>query len=127
MSNARRPTTARKVTTKTEDNRRAELDHGVALTLDGETYTLRVGDMTPNLAREVRKVIGRSFRSLIDDLSSDPDIDVIAEAIWVARHMKGDKVDLDTIVLDYDLIDSDAFDIALAGSSAGEDDGSPEA
>jgi hypothetical protein len=127
VSNAKRPALAKKQTAKTEANRREALDEGVKLTLDGEEYVLRVGDVTPALAREVRNVTGHSFMRLISMLGEDPDIDVIAEAIWVARRVRGDEVDLDDVIVDYGLIAGEGFDIETAGSSEGEVDGSPEA
>lgn len=125
MSNARRPTAARKVTKKTEESRREALDQGVRITLDGESYTLRIGDVTPAMARELRRETGHSFMALVNLLGDDPDIDVIAEAVWVARRMAGDEVALDDVMLDYNNL-GDGFDIDVAKPLEVVDDG-PEA
>lgn len=124
---ADRPTLARKVTKGSEANRNAELDQGVRLVVDDKSFVLRTGDISPAIAREFRKTTGRSVRSLIDDLSEDPDIDVIAEAIWVAQRIDGETVALDDVVIDYDLLASDRFDISIAGPvTADEVDDDPK-
>lgn len=124
-----RPKLARKVTPKDEANRDAALNEGIKLTLDGESFVLRVGDITPALAREIRKETGRSFNRLMADVTEDPDIDVIAEAIWVARRIAGDNVRLDDIAVSYELILGDKFDISAPGAPESEevDPDSPEA
>lgn len=118
---AKRPSTARKVTPRSEANRQSALNEGVRLTLDGEVFTLRIGDVSPALAREVRKVTGRSFNSLLQDITTDPDIDVIAEAIWVARRINGDTLTLDEVILDYEILFSDRFEIAEAGEPTADE------
>lgn len=130
MSNTKRPTAARKVTTKTEANRAAALDEGVRFKLDdgGEWYVLRPSDVTPEVAREVRRVTGRSFMRLMGDIAIDPDIDVLAEGVWAARRIKGEQVELSEVQVTYQMLLSDGFEIDEAGSSADEaGEGSPEA
>jgi hypothetical protein len=129
VSNTKRPTTARKVTTKTEANRAAALDEGVKFQLetDGEWYVLRPADVTPEVAREVRRATGRSFMRLMQEIATDPDIDVLAEGVWAARRIKGEDVDLSEVSVTYQMLLSDGFDIQDAGSSASEVDDSPEA
>lgn len=123
-----RPSLARKVTPKDEARREDALNEGVKLTLDGEEFILRRGEVTPEIARAVRQVTGRSFNRLLETLGDDPDIDVIAEAVWVARLCRGERVGLDDVAVSYGLIASGDFDITLAGTPiASEVDDSPEA
>lgn len=126
MSNAKRPANVRKVTTKTEANRKEALDQGVKITFEGQTYVLRAADITPRLARELRRETGHSFMRLLSLLAEDPDLDLIAEAIWVTRRIGGETVDLDEVALDYASLD-EGFDIELAGSDLEAVDDGPEA
>jgi hypothetical protein len=128
MSNAKRPSTARKVTPADEKKRHAELDNGVRLTLDeGKTWhTLRIGDVTPELAREIRSVTGRGFMSLVHLVGADPDLDVIQEAVWAARRIAGDDIELSDVAIDYGVLMGDDFDVEVAEPS-GSEAGSPEA
>lgn len=122
-----RPTLARKTTRKTEEARRAALDTGVTLRVGDEAYTVRIGDITPTLAREVRHVTGRGVAALIETVTESPDIDVVAELIWVARRLRGDTVTLaevDEAFGGYDTLLADDFDVAEA---APEVDDGPEA
>ena len=122
-----RPPLARKVTRKTEEARTAALDTGIVLKVDGQDFVVRVGDITPGMAREVRRVTGASVMQLIDTVSATPDLDVVSELIWVARRMRGETVTLEEVDAEfggYDTLLSDRFDIAEAGPEV--DDG-PEA
>lgn len=129
MSNAKRPTTARKVTPKDKAAQQDALDSGVRFRLDqgGEWFYLRPADVTPALAREVRGTTGRSFMRLMAEMVNDPDIDVLSDAVWVARRIKGDDVEHEDVTVSYSQLLSDGFDIDDAGPSAEEDDSDPEA
>lgn len=118
-----RPTVGGKITRKTEEKRNAELDQGVRFTIGDDVHEVRIGDITPRLAREVRRETGLSVMQLLEEVGEAPDIDTVASLVWVARRLKGEVVDLDS-VLDYGTLLSDDFDIAIAGP---EDDDSPEA
>lgn len=125
MTTASRPSAARKQTTSTQSKRDDELNQGVQITLDGETYVVRVGDMTSRIERDLRREYGGSFERLKGELSSDPGADSIATFIWLARRVAGEQVALDDIELTYaDILNGD-LDVELAGKP--EDDDSPEA
>lgn len=125
MSNARKPTLNRKVTPKDEDKRREILDQGFALTLDGETYTVRLGDITPQFAREIRLVTGRSFRALALLLEEDADVDVVADALWIAKRLAGEDVALEDVSVDYAQLAEGA--VEAAGPAEEPDPADPEA
>lgn len=120
---AERPSLQRKVTRKTEDKRRELLDEGVRLSLDGEEWVVRLGDVTPVLARRFRREMGMSFTAVIAELNDDPDIDSVGALIWLARLIQGDEVALDDVAITY--ADLEDIEVAEPGSEAA--DGSPEA
>lgn len=67
----------------------------VTIGVDGQPYTLRLGEMTAALVRELRAETGRSFTTFMGDLGgSDPDLDVIAVIVWLARRQAGETVTL---------------------------------
>lgn len=127
MSNTQRPTTARKVTRKTEAKRDAALDEGLKLTIDGAEYVVRAGDLTALDSRELRKQVGMSFAALLQAFNTDPDIDLIAAVMWLARRIKGEaQLTYDDVAgeVGYDVLDQIEF--ADAGPEEAEVAG-PEA
>lgn len=116
MSNAKRPSAARKHTRTTEQNREEALSQGYRLTIEGEVYQAQLGDVTPALARELRKESGMGFLGLIRQLAGDPDVDLISAAVWVARRIKGEVVAFKDVEVGYAAILSDGFDVATAES-----------
>lgn len=120
MTTASRPAAGRKQTRTTEKKRDEELDRGVQITLSGETYVVRVGDMTSRIERDLRRQYGGSFEKLKGELSNDPGSDSIATFIWLARRVAGEDVALDDVELSYaDILGGD-LDVELAGKP--EDD-----
>lgn len=119
-----RPTTTRKVTRKTEERRDAALDQGVSLSIDGEAYVVRVGDVTPQIARELRAESGMSFMRLINTVTVDPDIDVVSAFVWVARRIRGENVAFGDVAVTYGQILSDGFEVSTPDAEAAD---SPEA
>lgn len=124
MSNTR-PSLARKVTPGSEKNRQAHLDQGVRVVVDGDPFAVRLGDVTPQLARELRRTWGGSFNKLINELNDDPDIDSLAALIWLARRVAGEQVELDDVEVTYEQVLGGGFEIEIAGAEEVED--SPEA
>lgn len=120
-----RPSAARKQTRTTEQNRTNELEQGIRITLDGEVHEVRLGDVTSNLTRELRRGTGLSFNQLMREVTTDPDVDSIAGFVWLARRIKGEKVDVEDVVVTYtQLLDGD-FDVDVPGKREDSDD--PEA
>lgn len=95
------------------------------LTIDvnGKRYTMRTSEMTARDAAMLRKQTGMSARLLLSAAATDPDIDVIAAIVWLARRQTGEDVTFDEVAseIGYDL------EIQLAAEPAGEDPDSPEA
>lgn len=90
MSNAPRPTTARKVTRSSETKRKSALDEGVRISVGDSVYEVRIGDINALHSRALREQAGMSFTRLMDLMNTDPDLDVIAAVVWLARRMKGE-------------------------------------
>ena len=88
MSNTQRPSTARKVTRTTEKKREAALDMGLRVTMEGEVFEVRVGDVTSTMARELRARLGFGPMQLIKQTAIDPDIDLLSAFVWLARRIK---------------------------------------
>jgi hypothetical protein len=118
----KRPALQRTHTRKTEDARKAALDEGVKITYDGEDFVVKVGDVTAQIARRFRREVGVSFQKVIEELSSDPDIDSIAALVWLARLLRGDDTTLDDVAISY----SDLDQIEVAETTP-EDESDPEA
>lgn len=112
MSNTQRPSAARKDTRKTKENRQSALDQGVRITLDGEAYEVRLGDVTPSLARRFRLEYKAPFTDLLEELDGATDIDSIAGVVWMARLLRGDDVSFDEIDLGYGDIDDLEVEVA---------------
>lgn len=93
---------------------------------DGQTYVVRQSDMTGQDARALRQEVGLSFQGLLKQMQTDPDIDLVAAFIWLARRIKGDIVTYDAI------LDSISYDTELDFKledkrTAPVEDDSPEA
>lgn len=111
-----RPPLARKHTRTTEENRNAGLDAGVRITIDGEAYEVRMGDVTPDISRELRRHTGMGFRVLMESIGVDPDIDTLSAFAWVARRIRGEYVAFDEVVVTYAQMLSDGFDVEPVGA-----------
>lgn len=77
---------------------------GMKIELDGRTYVVRESDISPHDIRALRSETGFSWAGLGRELQKDPDLDLIAALIWLARRIEGDEVDYDTLLdeLSYD-------------------------
>lgn len=109
---ANRPSTARKHTRTTEQNRSDALDQGAKITVDGEEYVVRAGDLSALDSRALRKEVGVSFIQLIDELTTNADIDSIAAIMWLARRIKGEAtLRYETVAAEvgYDVLDTIKF------------------
>lgn len=121
----KRPAAARKHTRTTEKNRAETMDAGLKITLEGEVYEVRLGDVTSNLTRELRRGTGLSFNQLMREVTTDPDVDSIAGFVWLARRIAGERVDVDDVVVTYTQLLGDDFEVEVPGARDGGDD--PEA
>jgi hypothetical protein len=123
MSNAKRPTTARKVTRSTEANREDALDQGLRITLEDEVFEVRVGDITPAMARDLRGKVGFGPMQLIRQCAVDPDVDLLSAFVWLARRIAGELVRFEDVEVTYAQLLSDGFDI----TTPGDEEPDPEA
>lgn len=123
-----RPNPNPKVTRSTEENRQASLDQGLRVQMGEESYEVRIGDISSSVARELRVLTGRGPYRLIETVAKDPDLDVLAEFVWLARRIRGEEVDLSEIELSYaDMLD-ESFDVTLpGGESVDQESDAPEA
>lgn len=110
-----RPSLARTHTRKSEGKRNEALDDGVRITIDGDVFEVRVGDVTPALAAELRRHSGMSFMRLMQSISADPDVDLLTSFEWLARRVRGEQVDFEDVEFTYADMLSDAFDVDKAG------------
>lgn len=113
MSNTKRPSTARKVTPRTEETRQSALDSGLRITVDGEPYDVRLGDVTSALVRELRAQSGMGPLQLINACSMDPDLDNLSAFVWLARRIRGDEVAFADVEISYAQMFSDGFDVGF--------------
>ena len=124
-----RPTLAKKRTRETEGNRKQALEQGVRITIDGESYEVRHGDLTGLYSARLRRESGYSFRRLTELMDTDPDLDVIGTVVWLARVVRGDAVSLDEVLagLGYGMLNDDEFDVQLITDPEEVDPADPEA
>lgn len=88
----KRPSLARKQTRGSEAARKAELDQGCTVWVEGVAYTVRLGDLTSMDAANLRREVGMSFMGLMRALQADADIDLIAALVWLRRRMDGEQL-----------------------------------
>lgn len=121
MSN--RPSLARKQTPRSEQQRKDALNEGLSINVDGRVYTVRMGDLKSIDTMALRRATGYSFTGLMRAVQSDPDIDLIAAIVWLARRTEGEKL------LDYEAVASEIgydVDIDIVDDEPGEE-ADPEA
>lgn len=92
------------------------LSQGYRLTIEGETYEAQLGDVTPAIARELRKNTGYGFLGMLRALSEDADVDLVSAAVWVARRIAGDAVPFAEVEVTYAEMLGDDFEVAVAES-----------
>lgn len=113
MSNTQRPSTARKVTRTTEAKRESDLDNGLRISIEGEPYEVRIGDITSTLARELRAKVGFGPMQLIRQCAIDPDVDLLSAFVWLARRIAGELVRFEDVEVTYAQLLSDGFDVSV--------------
>ena len=115
----RRPP-ARKATAKSKQraavSKEEALSQGYRLTIEGETFEAQLGDVTPAIARELRKNTGYGFLGLLRAMSTDADVDLVSAAVWVARRVAGDLVAFDEVEVTYAAMLAEGFGVDVAES-----------
>lgn len=78
--------------------RRADADTlTVGVRVDGTDHVLRPNEVTARQAGMLRRETGFSFRRLMVEAENDPDLDVIAAFVWLARLQAGEDVSYATV------------------------------
>lgn len=119
-----RPSLNRKVTPRSEQGREEALNKGLAVSIDGRRYEVRVGEVSSKLARELRGYVGIGPLQLIASCATNPDIDLLAAFVWLARRCDGEVVAFDDVTVTYGQMLGDGFDMDLPD---GDGDDDPEA
>lgn len=122
-----RPTTARKVTRKTEEKRTSEHETGIRIVIDGEAHEVRLGDLTPSIALELRQQVGFSFLHLCQLINVDSDIDLVAAVVWLSARVKGEAVRFADVSVTYDQMLADDFELGETDVESVDGDAGPEA
>jgi len=102
----------------------------IRISVDGQHYTFRPGDVTALDAQALRRATGMSMRGLWDAAQNDPDIDVIASLVWLARRAKEPSLSYETVAkaIGYDSDIAAEADAEAATPAADEEDAAfPEA
>ena len=99
-------------------------DPSVTVIVDGTKHTARIGEVTARMASEIRRETGMSSRALFAAAGDDPDLDIVAALVWIARRQNGEPSIAFGDVLDEIGYDSE---IEAADIPAEEDEDSPEA
>ena len=92
MSNAGRPTLVKKNTRGSEKKRDEANDLGLQIKVNGETYTVREGDLTSLDIMALRRETGQSFVGLMQAFMTSPDIDLVAALVWLSRRIAGEQM-----------------------------------
>lgn len=64
----------------------------IVVKLDGEAFVLRPAEVTAMQSGMLRRQAGMTLGGLMDAANEDPDLDVVAMLIWLARLQRGDDV-----------------------------------
>ncbi len=93
----------------------------ITIKVDDDAFELRLDEINAVDSTAVRNATGMSLRGLLDAAESDPDIDVIAALVWLARRQGGEpRLAFATVAaeINYD----SSFDVGRAGTvEAGEE------
>lgn len=95
----------------------------LALSVDGQKYTLAIDDLGPSDARMLRKEAGMSIRQVFALTQEDADIDLVAAIVWLARRQGGEDITLDDVEKDITY----SSKVEVHGGAVENDGESPEA
>lgn len=69
----------------------------IKISVNGDVYEFRPGEMTPRIARLVRQRTGMSAAKAHEQLGSDPDVDVVAVLCYAAALQSDVNADWDKL------------------------------
>lgn len=87
--------------------------------VDDVEYAVRPDEITAMDASTIRRAVGMSFRALMEAAQADPDIDVIAALVWMARRQAGEP-NLDYATVAAEIRYDSAFDLDERDVGPGE-------
>lgn len=98
--------------------RRAEAaEVKIVVKLDGEVHVLRPAEVNAKQSGMLRRQAGMTLGGLMDAANENPDLDVVAMLVWLARLQAGDDVTFDEVA------EAITFESDFA---MGDDDDAPE-
>lgn len=97
-----RPTLVKQETRASKQKQDDLLDIGFNMKVDGETYSVKIGEINALQSRMLKKVSGFTFPQLLLHMATDEtDLDAFATAIWFARYTSGEEnLQLDDVAKD---------------------------
>jgi hypothetical protein len=69
----------------------------ITVSVDGVKYSLFPQELSARDTTDVRRATGMSFRFLMEAAGKDPDLDVVAAVVWLARRQAGESVTFDEV------------------------------
>lgn len=89
---ASRPSLARKVTPADRQRKHDQVaGRALSVTVDGVGYVVREGDLSAADSAALRREMGMSFAGVLRAAATDPDIDLVAAIVWLARRAEGER------------------------------------
>lgn len=64
----------------------------LVINVDGDEHTFTPDAVTARQVGECRRQVGRTVKALLDEVSSDADIDTLAAFVWLAKLQRGEAV-----------------------------------
>ncbi len=95
----------------------------LVIVVDGDRCVFTPDALTARQIGECRRQVGRTVRSLLDEIAADADIDTLAAFVWLAKLQRGEQVTYEQVA---DSIGYNSeFDVETNADS--DEDDSPEA
>ena len=67
-------------------------DFSMTVKVDGIPYTFRPNEASAAMTGSLRRAIGMGMAGLMQAAGSDPDIDILAAIVWLARLQAGESI-----------------------------------
>lgn len=119
MSNAQRPSLAKKHTPKSEKAREDALNENFSLRVDDEVYTIVPADITGLAEMKIRRETGMSVMEIINKMQTAPGMDLIGCFMYACEISRGREADLEKILgsvslaSEFDVVDSNGEDVEV--------------
>lgn len=95
----------------------------LVINVDGDEHVFTPDAVTARQVGECRRQVGRTVKALLDEVSTDADIDTLAAFVWLAKLQRGEAATYTEVAdaLGY------GTDFGLSTNAVDEEDDSPEA